>query len=224
MSETPLIKTAHIPEELYRYILEEAFREPPLLAQLRAETMQHPMAIMQIAPEQGAVMAMLVKLTGARRILEIGTFTGYSSLAMVLAMPEDGQLTALDVSEEFTAIARKYWQKAGCADRVDLRLKPASESLRELQAAGMQQQYDLCFIDADKEGYDDYYEQCLLLTRPGGLILLDNALAGGDVHAPNPESSYITSLRAINRKIRDDERVDMCLAPVGDGLLMCRVR
>ena len=215
-------KTSHLPADLHRYVVEHALRESPVLAQLRRENDSHPLATMAITPEQGAFMAFLVRLGGVRRILEIGVFTGYSSLAMAEALPEDGELTALDISEEFTAIARQYWRKAGVEQRVDLRLGAALPSLEQLRGEKGKGYYDLCFIDADKVNYDAYYEHCLELTAPGGLILADNAFSLGEVATGQDPMSQ--ALRALNAKVLRDERVDMCLSPIGDGLLMCRVR
>jgi predicted O-methyltransferase YrrM len=178
------------------------------------------MARMQIAPEQGAFMALLVRLTGARRILEIGTFTGYSSTAMALALPEDGRVTCLDVSREWTDRARRAWKDAGVSDRVELRLGPAVESLASLDADA----YDLAFIDADKPAYDAYYEGCLRVVRPGGLILIDNVLQGGRVAEPAEDDESVRVIRALNAKIATDARVDHVLLPLADGLTLARRR
>ena len=213
-------RTINLTDDLVAYVREYGVREHPALAKLRKDTAQMPMAQMQIAPEQGAFMALLVKLTGAKRILEIGTFTGYSSTAMALALPPDGQITCLDVSEEWTDRAREAWRDAGVADRVELRIGPAVESLRELQA----DTFDLAFIDADKTGYDDYYEGCLRVVRAGGLILIDNVLQSGRVVDEKADDDNVTAIRALNAKIAADERVDMTLLPVADGLTMARVR
>lgn len=215
-------KTAHLPQALYDYLLTDALREPKILSELRAETAAHPLSLMAISPEQGAFMSLLVQFGQVSRILEIGVFTGYSSTAMALVLPPDGELTALDISAEFTDVARRYWQRAGVADRVDLRLAPALETLTNLHREKGEGFYDLCFIDADKTGYDAYYEHCLKLTRRGGMLLFDNAFAMGGIVDGQGEQEQ--ALRALNEKVRDDERVDMCLATVGDGLLMCRVR
>lgn len=217
-------RTLRITDEIQAYLTDETLREPPLLAELRAETAELPNPDMQIAPEQGGFMALLVELTGARRILELGTFTGYSSTSMALALPEDGRIVCLDRSEEYTAIARRYWRRAGVEDRIELRLGDAVDGLASLRAEGLDGSFDLVFIDADKDGEDHYYEQALALLRPGGLILVDNALWNGrvaDAEHPNPTTQAI---RELNRKVRDDERVSMCLLPVADGLLMARKR
>jgi predicted O-methyltransferase YrrM len=212
-------RTLNLTDDLLAYVRQHGVREHPVLARLREDTAQLPMAQMQIAPEQGAFMALLVGLIGATRILEIGTFTGYSSTAMALAMPSDGRMTCLDVSEEWTDRAREAWREAGVADRIDLRLGPAAESLATLE----DDSFDLAFIDADKTGYDDYYEGCLRVVRPGGLILIDNVLQGGRV-VDAADDDNVLAIRALNAKIVEDERVDMTLLPVADGLTMAVVR
>lgn len=189
---------------------------------LRLETAAMPNAMMQISPDQGAVLALLVRLIGARRVLEIGTFTGYSSLAMALALPADGQLVACDVSDEWTSTARRYWAQAGVADRVSLRLAPALETLQALEAEGAS--FDLAFIDANKNDYPAYYAQCLRLVRPGGIIALDNMLWHGQIAAPDPDDSDGQLLRQLNLDIYADARVDAAMLTVGDGLLVARVR
>jgi len=213
-------RTLNLTDDLIAYVRRLGVREHPVLAKLREDTAQMPMAQMQIAPEQGAFMALLVRLIGATRILEIGTFTGYSSTAMTLAMPPDGHITCLDVSEEWTDRAREAWRDAGIADRVDLRLGPAADSLRDLD----DDTFDLAFIDADKTGYDVYYEGCLRVVRSGGLILIDNVLQAGRVVDESADDENVAAIRALNEKIVADERVDMTLLPVADGLTMARVR
>ena len=213
-------RTLNLTDDLLAYVREHGVREHPVMSRLREDTAPMPMAQMQIAPEQGAFMALLVQLTGATRILEIGTFTGYSSTAMALAMPPDGRITCLDVSEEWTDRAREAWRDAGVADRVDLRIGPAVESLGALGDDA----FDLAFIDADKTSYDAYYEGCLRVVRPGGLILIDNVLQGGRVVDEAADDENVTAIRALNRKIAADDRVDMTLLPVADGLTMARVR
>jgi predicted O-methyltransferase YrrM len=210
----------NLTDDLLAYVRDHGVREHPVLSRLREDTARMPTAQMQIAPEQGAFMALLVRLTGATRILEIGTFTGYSSTAMALALPPEGQMTCLDVSEEWTDRAQEAWRDAGVADRMDLRIGPAVDSLRELE----NDTFDLAFIDADKTGYDDYYEDCLRVVRPGGLILIDNVLQAGRVVAAAEIDDNVTAIRALNAKIAADERVDMTLLPVADGLTMARVR
>jgi predicted O-methyltransferase YrrM len=209
---------------LYSYLCKQTLRESKLMAQLRAETSRLPRGTMQISPEQGQLMGLLVRLIGARRALEIGTFTGYSALAVALALPADGRLICCDVSEEWTRMAQRYWREAGVADRIELRLAPAAETLAALNAAGEDGRFDFAFIDADKENYDRYYEHCLKLVRPGGLIAVDNALWHGWVADPAHEDSDTAAIRALNRKVRDDPRVDMVLVPIGDGLLLARRR
>jgi predicted O-methyltransferase YrrM len=211
-------------ERLYDYILRNSLREPPILRRLREETARLPKAIMQITPDQGQFMALLVRLIGARRILEVGTFTGYSSLWMTLAMPEEGRLTACDISEEWTAVARRYWAEAGVADRIDLRLGPAAQTLSGLIDAGEAGAFDLAFLDADKTNYDTYYERALQLVRTGGLILIDNALRHGQVADPQDRDPDTAAVRALNGKLLGDERVDLSLIPLADGLTLARKR
>ena len=213
-------RTLNLTDDLVEYVRRVGVREHPALAQLRHDTATMPNAQMQIASEQGAFMALLVRITGARRILEIGTFTGYSSTAMALALPEGGRVTCLDVSEEWTARARQAWADAGVADRVDLHIGPAAESLRELADDA----FDLAFIDADKTGYDTYYEGCLRVVRPGGVILIDNVLQGGRVTDASAHDENVAAIRALNEKIAVDERVEMTLLPVADGLTIAMVR
>jgi predicted O-methyltransferase YrrM len=213
-------RTLNLTDDLVAYVQRYGVREHPALARLREDTAPMPMSQMQIAPEQGAFMALLVQLIGATRILEIGTFTGYSSTAMALAMPADGRITCLDVSREWTDRAREAWREAGVEDRVDLRIGPAVESLRQLEDDA----FDLAFIDADKTGYEEYYEGCLRVVRSGGLILIDNVLQGGRVTDEKADDENVTAIRALNEKIAADDRVDMTLLPVADGLTMARVR
>ena len=216
MTSRPLTLT----QDLIAYVRRVGVREHPVLAQLREEAATMPQASMQIGSEQGAFMALLVQLTGARRILEIGTFTGYSSTAMALALPPDGRITCLDVSREWTDRARRAWTDAGVADRVELRMGPAVESLAELADGS----FDLAFIDADKTGYDAYYTGCLRVVRPGGLILIDNVLQSGRVIDPAADDENVLAIRALNERIAADERVDIVLLPLADGLTMARVR
>jgi predicted O-methyltransferase YrrM len=211
-------------DRLYPYFRQVAYDEPPILKELRERTASLPLAVMQISPEQGAFMAMMVKLTGARRILEIGTFTGYSALAMAHALPDGGRILAADVSEEWTAIAREYWEKAGMSGRIDLVLKPGAEVIAGLLGEGRAGEFDLMFIDADKESYDAYYEGGLKLLRKGGLMLIDNVLWGGDVADPAKNDPETRAFRALNAKIRNDSRVDFCMIPLGDGITMVRPR
>jgi predicted O-methyltransferase YrrM len=213
-------RTLTLTDDLVEYVRRVGLREHPVLARLRAETAGMPNASMQIAPEQGAFMALLVQLTGASRILEIGTFTGYSSTAMALAMADDGRITCLDVSREWTDRARQAWADAGVADRIELIIGPAVESLARLE----DESFDLAFIDADKTGYDAYYTGCLRVVRPGGLILIDNVLQSGRVTDPAADDENVRAIRALNERIAADERVDFVLLPLADGLTMARVR
>jgi predicted O-methyltransferase YrrM len=194
-------KTLGLSDELAAYVVEVGAREPAVLARLREETAALPEHGMQIAPEQGAFLALLVELTGARRYVEVGTFTGYSSLAVALALPADGRVVCCDVSEEWTAVARRFWDEAGVAERVDLRLAPATETLDRMVEAGESGTYDLAFVDADKTGYDAYYERLLRLVRPGGLIVFDNMLQGGRVLDPEPGDEAARAVRALNAKL-----------------------
>jgi predicted O-methyltransferase YrrM len=217
-------KTIGISDELAAYVVKVGTREPDVLARLREETAAIPQHGMQIAPEEGAFLAMLVELTGARRCIEIGTFTGYSSTAVALALPDDGHLVCCDVSDAWTSLARRYWNEAGVADKIDLRLAPAAETLDALLAAGEDATYDFAFVDADKAGYDGYYERLLRLLRPGGLIAFDNMLWGGAVLDEDPEDEDTRAIQALNAKLAGDERVSLCLLPVADGVTLARRR
>jgi len=196
--------------------------EHPVLARLRERTATMPSAEMQIAPEQGHFLAFLVRLIGAKEALEIGTFTGYSALAVALALPPDGHLIACDVSEEWTSIGKKHWLEAGVAERVELRIGPALATLAALEAEGFAGRFDIAFIDAAKSEYDGYYEACLRLVRIGGLITFDNMLRGGDVANPRRTGGSLEAIRALNAKIAADERVDAVLLPLGDGMTLAR--
>lgn len=212
-------------EKLYRYLIDHSLREDPLLAELRAETAQMPQANMQIAPEQGQFMAMLARMIGARRYLEVGTFTGYSALAVTQAMSSQGETTCLDISEEWTKIAQRYWIRAGLADRIHLHLRPAAETLETLIRDGWSGDYDMAFIDADKTGYIEYYEACTTLVRPGGLILVDNTLWDGEVVDPvEAQDEDTRAICAFNSHVYADDRVDVSLVPIGDGLTIARKR
>jgi predicted O-methyltransferase YrrM len=217
-------QTIGISDELAAYVLEFGTREPDVLSRLRDETAALPQRRMQIAPEQGAFLALLVELIGARRCIEVGTFTGYSSTAVALALPDDGQIVCCDVSEEWTAVARKYWESAGVTGKIDLRIAPAVETLEQLLADGQEGAFDLAFIDADKTGYDGYYERLLRLVRPGGLIALDNTLWSGKVLDQDADDEDTQALQALNAKLADDERVTLCLLPVADGVTLARRR
>ena len=211
-------------EALHDYLLAHGVRESAVMRRLREETARHEMGMMQISAEQGALMALLVQATGARRALEIGVFTGYSALVVADAMGADGRLTALDVNAEYTEIARRFWAEAGLVERIELRLGDARESLAVLRREGLDGTYDFAFIDADKSGYDIYYEQCLALVRPSGLILIDNTFYMGRIAEPERWQESGAVVDALNRKIRDDERVTMVMLPIGDGLTICRKR
>lgn len=217
-------RTLSLDDALYRYLLDVSLRETPFLARLRAETARLPNADWQIAPEQGQFMALLVRIAGARRLLEIGTFTGYSALCMAAALPEDGELLTLDISREYTDIARHYWHEAGLDGRISLRLGAALETLAALEREGQDGCFDMVFIDADKVNYPAYLEHALRLLRPGGLILFDNTLWSGRVLEPEPDSADTRAIQALNRALRDDPRVELSLLPLGDGLTICRKR
>jgi len=217
-------RSISLTDSLYRYMNEVSLREAPLMLALREETAGLAQRSMQIAPEQGQFMALLVRLIGARQCLEVGVFTGYSSLATALALPADGRIVACDVSEEWTAIARRYWERAGVAHKIDLRLAPALQTLDALIAAGRGDTFDFGFIDADKTGYLSYYERTLQLLRPGGLVLIDNTLWSGRVADPEVVDADTMALRHFNEVLHQDERVDLCLLPVGDGLTLARKR
>ncbi len=217
-------KTIKLTDELYSYLQNVSLREAEVLRELRAETAGMPMAVMQIAPEQGQFMAFLVKLLGARKAIEVGVFTGYSALAVALALPDEGRMIACDINREYTDIAKRYWQRAGVVDRIDLRLGPASATLQQLIDGGEQASYDFAFIDADKAGYRQYYEQCLGLLRPGGVIAVDNVLWGGSVIDQNDLSEDTEAIRQFNSFVKTDERVDVTLLPVADGLTLLRRR
>jgi O-methyltransferase len=217
-------RTTPVDERLHHYLLSVSLREVPALRQLREETAALPEHNMQIAPEQGQFMQMLLGLMGARRCIEVGTFTGYSTLAMALALPEDGRILACDVSEEWTAIGQRHWEAAAVAERIDLRIAPASETLTALIDEGGAPDWDFAFIDADKPSYPDYYEQCLKLIRPGGVIAVDNSLWDGKVADPAVDDEDTRAIRAFNEKLYADERVDISLVPIGDGLTLARKR
>lgn len=205
---------------LYQYFFSVTVEESAVLADLRSQTANHRYTQMQIAPEQGQFMQLLVKLIGAKKTLELGVFTGYSSLAVALALPSDGKIIACDINEKFTAIARQYWQKAGVADKIDLRLAPALDTLEQLLNEGEANSFDFAFIDADKSNYDNYYEQALRLVRPGGLIVIDNVLWSGKVADPTVQDSQTQAIRNLNKKIHQDSRVFSCIVPIADGLTL----
>jgi len=216
-------RSLNLDDTLYQYLLDHSLREHPQQAALREATRTQPLARMQISPEQGQFMALLVKLIGARRCIEVGVFTGYSALSVALALPPDGRILACDISDEYTAIGKPFWQRAGVAHKIELRLAPAVQTLEAQLAAGEAGRYDFAFIDADKTGYDDYYERCLQLLRPGGLIAIDNVLWSGAVAQPAQDADT-RALQALNDKLHRDERVDLSMLPLGDGLSLARKR
>lgn len=211
-------------DALHAYLLDNASREPAVAAELRAETVARSDAHMQIAPEQGQFLALLWQLMGARRGIEIGVYTGYSALCSALALPSDGHLLACDSNPETAAIARTYWARAGVADRIDLRIASAANTLAAVTEAGAADTYDFAFIDADKEGYIDYYERCLALLRPGGLIAVDNTLWHGNVADASDDRAGTLAIRAFNEHVAGDVRVDLSLVPIGDGVTLARKR
>ncbi|EJK99628.1 class I SAM-dependent methyltransferase [Pseudomonas chlororaphis] len=217
-------RTLSLDDALYHYLLDVSLRETPLLRRLRDETQALPMARWQVAPEQGQFLALLIKLIGARRVLEVGTFTGYSALSMAAALPEDGQLICCDIPGDYNATARRYWQEAGIAGRIELRLAPALETLARIEQEEGEGGFDLVFIDADKANYPAYLESALRLLRVGGLAVFDNTLWSGRVLEENPQSEDTRAIQALNRALKDDPRVDLSLLPLGDGLTLCRKR
>ncbi|MEG4817495.1 class I SAM-dependent methyltransferase [Microcoleus sp. K5-D4] len=216
--------TLGLENQLYDYLLSISLREPDILASLREETAKHPMAQMQIAPEQGQFMELMVQLMGATKTLEIGVFTGYSSLCVALALPSNGQIIACDVSEEYTAIARRYWEAAGVANKISLQLGPAINTLDKLIAEGQAGTFDFAFIDADKENYEAYFERSLQLVRNGGLIVIDNVLWSGRVADPQVQDESTTAIRTFNEKLRNDPRVTLSVVPIADGLTLALKR
>jgi len=210
-------------DTLEDYVASRSLREHPAQIALREVTRSHPHAGMQIAPEQGQLMALLARLVGARRTIEVGVFTGYSALTIALALPDDGYVLACDVSDEYTRVGRPFWERAGVAHKIDLQLAPAAQTLDARIAAGEAGRYDFAFIDADKTGYDGYYERCLTLVRTGGLIVLDNTLWSGEVARKSTDPSTL-SLQALNAKLHRDERIDLSLLPLEDGITLARKR
>jgi caffeoyl-CoA O-methyltransferase len=216
--------TIHLTDQLYDYLISVSLREPDVLRRLRAETAPLERASMQMSPDTGQFLAFLIRLNGAKQAIEVGVFTGYSSLAVALALPDDGQLIACDVSDEWTAMGRRYWQEAGVDHKIDLRLAPAVETLQQLIDEGRQNSFDFIFIDADKPNYDTYYEQAYRLARPGGLIGIDNVLWHGRVLDESRQDEGTQVIRALNQKLYADERVDLSLVPIGDGVTLLRKR
>jgi predicted O-methyltransferase YrrM len=219
-------RTIDLSDALYAYLQEVSVREPDLLRELRDETARLPddRARMQISPEQGQLMQLLVRAIGAGRTIEVGVFTGYSTLAVALALPPDGRIIACDVNREWTDVARRYWQRAGVADKIDLRLRPAVETLDALIAEGEAGRFDFAFIDADKKNYQTYYERALALVRTGGLIAIDNTLWSGKVVDTSIQDDDTKAIRALNERLHGDERIDLSLVPIGDGLTLTRKR
>ena len=213
-------RTLAISESIYQYLCDHSLREDPILKELRDHTYDMEERAMQIAPEQGQFMQMLIKLIGAKNTIEVGVFTGYSSLAIALALPEDGRIVACDVNPQYTSVAEKFWVNAGVREKIDLRIGPARGTLSELISDGLTGNFDFAFIDADKVNYDHYYELCLQLIRPGGLITVDNVLWGGATADDSINDTDTTSIRALNDKLHRDERIDLSLVPIGDGLTL----
>lgn len=217
-------RSINLDDRLYAYLLEQSSRENDIMRRLRERTASHELARMQIAPEQAQFMALLIELIGARRIIEIGTFTGYSAMAMAQALPADGQLICCDISAEWTAIGRPFWREAGVESRIDLRIAPALETLDDLIEQGQQGRFDMAFIDADKTAYADYYERCLVLLRTGGLVLIDNVLWSGRVIDDEADDEDTRAIRAFNEQLHHDRRVSLSLLPLGDGLTLAMKR
>lgn len=213
-------KTINLATDMYEYLLSVSLRESEVLRDLRDETAQQTLARMQIAPDQGQLLSMLVRLSGAQRALEIGVFTGYSSICIAQALPDEGQLIACDINAEWTDIARKYWSQAGLGDRIELRLAPAMQSLKHLLDMGEQSSFDFAFIDADKENYLGYYEACLQLVRPGGLICIDNVLWSGKVLESDTSDEETRAIQQLNQHVHTDERVDVVMLAVADGITL----
>lgn len=216
--------TWSLEENVSDYLIRHSVKDDEILRRLRHETAAMPHGRMQISPEQGQLMGMLVHMLNGRRAIEVGTFTGYSALCVARELGAEGKLVACDISDEYTQIARRYWREAGLADRIDLRLGPGKASLEHLLAEGGEGRYDFAFIDADKTGYDDYYELCLRLLRRGGLVAIDNVLWSGKVADPSDNDADTVAIRALNKKVHADERVHMCMIPIGDGLTLALKR
>ena len=217
-------KTLGLSDDLHEYLLSVSLRESEMMTRLRKDMAEHPESQMQIAPEQAQFFQFLVRLIGARRSLEIGVFTGYSALAVAEVLPPNGTLVACDVNEEYTDVARRYWREAGVEERIDLRIAPAEETLSELLDNGQAGTFDFVFIDADKESYDTYYEQSLQLLRPGGVLALDNMFRGGQVTEPAPDDESIQAIRRLNEKLHGDERIDLTVLPLADGVTLAMKR
>lgn len=217
-------QTLGLPDDLHEYLLSVSLRESEMMTRLREETAEHPRAHMQIAPEQAQFLRFLVQLIGARRTLEVGVFTGYSALAVAEVLPPSGELVACDINEEYTQVARRYWAEAGVDGRIDLRIAPAEETLAALLDDGQAGTFDFAFIDADKASYDTYYERSLQLLRPGGVIALDNMFRGGRVAEPSPEDESVQAIRELNEKLHTDERIELTVLPLADGVTLAMKR
>ena len=217
-------RTLSLTDPVYDYLLAHSLREDAIARALRETTSGHEWARMQIAPEQGQFMTLLAELIGARRMIEVGTFTGYSALCLARALPADGRLVCCDISEEWTAIGIPYWEQAGVRERIELRIAPGVETLDALLAEGGAGQFDLAFVDADKTNYLNYYERCLVLLRPGGLLMFDNTLWGGAVADAAQQDADTVALRALNERLHGDGRISLSLVPIGDGLTLARKR
>lgn len=217
-------RTLPLSDRLYQYMLGTSLREPNVLTRLREETARMPEQDMQIAPEQGQFMAMLVRLLGARRTLEVGVFTGYSALVVALALPEDGRVVACEINEAYAAVARRYWREAGVAHKIDLRMAPAAETMDALLRAGEAGTFDFAFIDADKVRYDTYYERALQLVRPGGLVVIDNVFRHGRVTDPAATDDETQAMRMLNAKLLRDDRVYLSTIPMADGITLVMKR
>jgi len=213
-------KSLGLDSQLYEYLLSVSLQEAEILTKLRAETAQHPMNVMQILPDQGQLIGLLIELLGAKKTLDVGVFTGYSSLVVALALPADGKIIACDIDQDYTAIARRYWQEAGVADKIDLRIAPALETLDQLIEEGHAGSFDFAFIDADKGNYPNYYERALTLLRPGGLVAVDNVLWSGRVADPQETDKRTIAIREFNQKLHQDKRVKISMLPVADGLTL----
>lgn len=214
--------TITVDDRLYDYMLDISLREPDVMKRLRDVTAKHEWAIMQISPEQGQFMQMLVRMLGAKNCIEVGTFTGYSALAVALALPDDGRVVACDISDDFASVGKPFWADAGVVSKIDLRIAPAKETLDQMLSDGEAGQYDFAFIDADKPGYPDYFERCYKLIRTGGVIAVDNIFMDGEAANPDTTSENGQAMRAFNALLKEDSRVELSLVPIGDGLTLAR--
>jgi len=217
-------RTIGLDKDLYAYLLERGVREPDVLQQLREATEKEELSAMRSAPEQCQLMAMLLRLADSKRVIEVGTYTGYATLWMALALPEDGEVVTCDISERWSFVARRFWEIAGVEEKVRLHLRPALETLDALIQGGEENAFDFAFIDADKENYEHYYERCLQLVRPGGLIVIDNVLWGGSVIDASNNSAATEAIRAFNRRLQGDERVELAMLPIADGVTLALKR